>query len=126
MVEDIQERMVSQALPRAVDNITYAIDSYQTAKDDPQLREHGYKASIATMQAANVLPSNSPSVYIQQIFATGDVHLTQELTQLTSFLNHTMMPVIDITSDDSLDHATTVQPQSPDDNADDPPDSQIP
>ena len=36
-------------------------------QDDPQLREHGYKSTVELLRSANVLSTNKPSVYIENV-----------------------------------------------------------
>jgi hypothetical protein len=123
MVEDIQERTISQALPQAADNITHVIEVYRTPKHvkddagnyvvdedgervinpeypDSLMREHGYRASVMVLQSVGILPSHTQSVVYQQINAAGDVHVSAEVDQLHSFLSSQMSNIIDVEPDD--------------------------
>jgi ribosomal protein S13 len=69
LVETMQQRIAAEAYQSATDNIIHAIKSYQIEgiKNDPQLREHGYKASVRIAESIGILPSHTPSLILQQI-----------------------------------------------------------
>jgi hypothetical protein len=96
MVEEIQSRAISEYLPQAAANIGHAINSYRDPESDTILRDHGYKASVEMLRATGILPSHTTSTYYQQINSTGDVHITAELAQLQSYLDHQWSQVVEV------------------------------
>jgi hypothetical protein len=73
IIEAIQARIINEAITQGADNIIHAVTSYKSIPPngegaDPQLREHGYKASMELLRSIGILPSHSTSVFIQQIF----------------------------------------------------------
>lgn len=78
-VDRQKELLVTTSLKRSVENLNYAVDSYQAEGSDTQLREHGWKTSIRVAEAAGILPSNSNTVNI-----TGNVVITQNIQNILS------------------------------------------
>lgn len=103
LVEEITAKMIATSIPQAVENIQYVVEQYQTT-DNQQVKDHGFKASTRLLEMAGIFPSHTQSVFIQQINAAGDVHITSELSQLQSFLDAQMGQTIDITPDDNDDN----------------------
>lgn len=97
-IERIQAKVMEEAAESSADNIIHAITSYKAKdiKNDPQLREHGYKASNRMLEVMGIFPSHTPSTFIQQIIAGGDVVITQELSQLGAFLRHQWAEVAEV------------------------------
>ena len=89
-VDRIQARVMAEAAEQSADNIIYAINKYQSKgiKDDPQLREHGYKSSNTMLQAIGILPSHAQSMLYVNIQSTTNVQTTQELSDIGRFLAH--------------------------------------
>ena len=90
LIKRINDRVVNEAADPAADNIIYAIRSYQDKdiKDDPQLREHGFKSSNNILQAIGILPSHAESKLYLSIQQTTNVQITQDLQALGKFLSH--------------------------------------
>jgi hypothetical protein len=101
IVESIQEDFVSKSVPEAAENIVYAIKAYKDKDSDTQLREHGFKASQRALEMVGILPSHTPSLYVQQIFNHTDVHTSVEVNQLQSFLSSQMSQIIDVEPEDT-------------------------
>jgi hypothetical protein len=98
-IEALQEKLVTHALDKAASNLINLVDNYETATE-PQRIEHGYKASVEVLRATGILVSNTQPMFIQQIFNHTDVHITQEVDQLHSFLASQMSNIIDVEPED--------------------------
>lgn len=87
-VDRIQAKVMAEAADQSADNIIYAIQSYKSKdiKDDPQLREHGFKASNTMLQAIGILPSHAQSMLYVNIINQTNVQIGQELSELGRFL----------------------------------------
>ncbi len=116
LVERLHTELIDSSLAQSRDNIRHAINVYRTTpKDDPQLREHGWKASNKMLESVGIFPSHTPSVLIQNIFNEGDtVTVSAELSQLGEFLRDRwsgacpdVPDVVDITPGNSGDRVGT-------------------
>ena len=89
-VDRIQAKVMAEAAEQSADNIIYAITKYKSKgiKDDPQLREHGFKASNTMLQAIGILPSHAQSQLYINIQSTTNIQQSAELTELGRFLAH--------------------------------------
>lgn len=69
-IEAYHKRLVHRSLPKAVKNVEHAISAYTDPqqKDDQQLKDHGFKASLEVLKSAGLLPSQSQAFFIQQVF----------------------------------------------------------
>lgn len=99
-IEAINERVINESLPVAVSNIQYAINEYQKkeAKEDPQLRDHGFKASTRIMESVGLLPAHAPSTLIQNIYNDNRTQVVAPIleTVLGRYLpDQAQAPVID-------------------------------
>lgn len=65
-IESLQRRLMKETLPGAFDNVNTAIGVYLHTEDQ-QMREHGFRASMEVLKAASILPSPTPSVFIQNL-----------------------------------------------------------
>ncbi|HHT9145684.1 MAG TPA: hypothetical protein ACFYD4_08415 [Candidatus Wunengus sp. YC61] len=90
LVERLHADLINTSLDTSIDNLRHVVKVYQTTpKDDPQLREHGYKTSVRIAESVGILPSRTPSTLVQQIYnQSGDITITTELDQLSQFLRH--------------------------------------
>jgi predicted transcriptional regulator len=81
IIDGIRDRIIKQTIPKAADNIAYAIHAYQAEDTSAQVREHGFKGSTALLSAIGILPSHTPSVLIQQVIQGDQIQITPELAQ---------------------------------------------
>lgn len=71
LIKSLHEELINSSLKAAKDNISHLVNNYlQFPKDDWQLREHGFKASVKMMESVGIFPAHSPSILIQQQFNT--------------------------------------------------------
>jgi hypothetical protein len=84
----IQARIMDKAADKAADNIIHAVESYQTKgiKKDPQLRDHGYKASILMAQGMGILPSHTQSSMIVNILNQGNMAISEDILKIIAGL----------------------------------------
>ena len=68
-IEKLQNKVADQYMEDAVENFGHAITSYRKLgpKDDFQLREHGFKASVEICRSIGILPSHAPSIMVQNV-----------------------------------------------------------
>ena len=58
-IETARANLISESIPKALENIKHGIEAYQDENTSTQLKEHGYKSSIRLAEEANILtPSN--------------------------------------------------------------------
>ncbi len=83
-IEAIHNRVINEAVEASADNIIHAVRSYKskTIKKDPQLRDHGFKASNIVLQAIGILPSHAPSPMIINIMQAGNTYISPIVTEL--------------------------------------------
>jgi len=116
IIEGIRDRIVRQAIPQAADNLTYAVNAYQTEGTSDQIREHGFKGSRDILAAVGIIPTHTQSVMIQQIINdTTNVAATPESLSLLARamglrqVESTADQVIDCqTVDNPVDNSTTL------------------
>lgn len=65
LVEGLREELITKCLMKTFQNIQFAIDSYQSTTD-PQLKQHGFKASLEVMRGAGLLPGQGGNIYVHQ------------------------------------------------------------
>lgn len=84
----IQDRIMQKAADQAADNIIHAVASYQTKgiKKDPQLRDHGYKASVLMAQGMGILPAHSQSQMIININNSGNMAISPDILRIMAGL----------------------------------------
>jgi len=84
----IQARIMDKAADQAADNIIHAVTSYQKKdiKKDPQLRDHGYKASVLMAQGMGILPSHSQSNMIVNILNQGNMAISPDILKIMAGL----------------------------------------
>ena len=84
LIEEIQNRVINQAASQAADNIIHAVTSYKSKniKKDPQLRDHGYKASVQMMQGMGILPSHTQSQMIININNSGQMVISPDIINI--------------------------------------------
>jgi len=84
LIERIQNRVINSAASQAADNIIHAVTSYRSKgiKKDPQLRDHGYKASVQMMQGMGILPSHTQSQMIININNSGQMVISQDVLNI--------------------------------------------
>jgi predicted transcriptional regulator len=82
LIENIRNDIISETLGDAAENVKMAIKNYRNPQKetiitkggekaeiiDKQLRDHGFKASLAMMQGVGVIPSAAPATYIQNVY----------------------------------------------------------
>jgi hypothetical protein len=91
-VIDTGRRKMASMIPKAVDNVWSLLDS-----EDSKIR---LETTKIVLQATDVIASHAPSPLAIQINTTGDVHITQELSQLQSYLKSTWSDnIIDVQCD---------------------------
>jgi transcriptional regulator with XRE-family HTH domain len=66
-IQGLTAMLVEEEAGEAYLNLSYAINSYQSKDADPQLREHGFKASGEVLRSLGVLESNKVSVNFTNI-----------------------------------------------------------
>lgn len=67
-LESIHQRIITEGISKATENLIHAVNSYKSKNADHQLKEHGFKASIKLMEASGLLPGQQTNVYVQQIY----------------------------------------------------------
>ena len=84
LIERIQNRVINSAASQAADNIIHAVTSYKSKgiKKDPQLRDHGYKASVQMMQGMGILPSHTQSQMIININNAGQMVISEDILNI--------------------------------------------
>ena len=84
----IQARIMEKAADKAADNIIHAIESYQSKgiRKDPQLRDHGYKASVLMAQGMGILPSHTQSAMVVNILNQGNMAISQDILKIIAGL----------------------------------------
>jgi len=98
-VQSCAQAVVQSGARKATANVIDVVrryDEYRKAGDKDR-QALSLKYSETVMQAAGILPSHTQSTFIQQIFAAGDVHVSQELSQLQGYLDSQLSPIIDVT-----------------------------
>lgn len=108
-IERIRERVMMEGGEDAVDNILHAVKAYKAPRKikveiadedgmvseelrdnvefDAQLRDHGFKASQLILQAAGALPTNAPSVFVQQVYNDNRTVAPPEILEVLKALN---------------------------------------
>jgi phage terminase small subunit len=81
-LEELQARLVSKTLSKAVDNIHEVVEGYKTAPDESKRCEHGFKASLRLMESTGLLTSNQQSIYIQQIYNDNRTEMPEIVKEL--------------------------------------------
>jgi predicted XRE-type DNA-binding protein len=66
-IQKLTTMLVEEEAGEAYLNLSYAINSYQSKDADPQLREHGFKASGEVLRSLGILESNKVSVNFTNI-----------------------------------------------------------
>ncbi len=94
-IEAIHNQVINEAVQESADNIIHAVKSYRnkTIKKDPQLREHGFKASNIVLQAIGILPSHAPSPMIINIMQAGNTYISPVVTEMLSKMGAVDKPV---------------------------------
>ena len=84
LIQQINDRVMTEAANQAADNIIHAVTSYQRkeVKKDPQLREHGFKASNSLLQAIGILPSHAQSQLYVTIMAQSTTYINPQVVQI--------------------------------------------
>jgi DNA-binding Lrp family transcriptional regulator len=62
-MEELKLSLIDSSLGKAHDNVRYVVENYQRSTDW-QIRDHGYKASMELLRAAGTLPSNAPTLVV--------------------------------------------------------------
>ena len=99
-LEELQARLVSKTLSKAVDNIHEVVEGYKTAPDESKRCEHGFKASLRLMESTGLLTSNQQSIYIQQIYNDNRTEMPDIVKEL--FNRVTAAPQVNLL-DDAID-----------------------
>jgi hypothetical protein len=99
IIDNIHSKLISRSSSIAAFNIHKNIVDYLKLKpgEDDQRRDHGYKASVKLLEAIGILPSQSPSILIQQIFQT-----TNNIT-LSDTIASQLGDVVDVLPNDPLE-----------------------
>ena len=84
LIEEIQNRVINSAASQAADNIIHAVTQYRSKgiKKDPQLRDHGYKASVQMMQGMGILPSHTQAQMIININNSGQMVISPDILNI--------------------------------------------
>jgi hypothetical protein len=87
IIEAIHSRVINEAVTQGADNIIHAVSKYKSIPAsgdlaDPQLREHGFKASMEMLRSIGILPSHTQSVMIQNIYNSTTNILSPALSQV--------------------------------------------
>ena len=77
IIRRAHERLITNTLNDAVENIDHVVKSYKTSKDK-QLRDHGYDASKKVLEAAGLLSSHAQSV-VHQTYIAQQTNVTNPL-----------------------------------------------
>jgi hypothetical protein len=95
MIEGVQTGFITANARRAAGNITQIIHS--TRAEDKELRLK-YSAEVA--RGIGILPTQTQSVFVQNIFNHLDVHISAEVNQLQSFLQSQLSDIVDVEPSD--------------------------
>jgi predicted transcriptional regulator len=87
LIEKVQFELMEETATVAKDNLVHAIKSYKTSKEDPQLREHGFKATQRVLESMGILPTHTQSVFIQQIFNDNRTQIAPVIRQVLDAIN---------------------------------------
>ena len=66
-LESIHQRIITEGISKATENLIHAVDSYKTKDADHQLKEHGFKASLEVSRSIGLLPSHTLAPQITTI-----------------------------------------------------------
>ena len=96
-INKLQTEIINKTLPLAADNIHHAISKYKSGdKEDSQLREHGFKASLRVLESTGLLSSHAPSVVFQQFIQDNSQHIHLEEASKTALSHLGIIDVEDI------------------------------